>query len=110
MPMSRKNKKRMAIYAAGAAGSVLRAGIHTAYYITKFGLAAGSVLSQLILGSSMALADQICGTHSSTRVGDSMGHGLSKLLNGVADFGDKKLSGGVNTLEAYIKKKIMHSH
>jgi len=110
MPMSRKDKKRMAIYAAGAAGTVLRGGIHTAYYITKFGLAAGTMMSQLVLGGAVALTDELCGTHSSTRVGDSMAGGLSRILNGAADFGDKRLSNGVTSLETYIKKKIMHSH
>ena len=110
MPMSRKDKKRMAIYAAGAAGAALRGGIHTAYYITKLGLAAGTMLSQIVLGGSVALADQICGTHSSTHVGDTMASGLSKVLNGAADFGDKHLSNGVTSLETYIKKKIMRSH
>ena len=110
MAMSRKAKKRMAIYAAGTAGAVLRGGIHTAYYITKFGLAAGTMMSQLVLGSAVALSDQICGTHSSTHVGDGMARGLSSILNGAADFGDKHLSSGVTSLETYIKRKIMRSH
>lgn len=109
MPMSRKDKKRMAIYATGAAATVVRGGIHTAYYITKLGIAGGTMLSQLIVGSSIAFADEICGTHSSTQVGDGMARGCSALLNKGADWGDSKLSGGVSAVEKYIKKKIIQS-
>ena len=61
MALTRKDKKRIAIYSLKAVSATLRTGITTANYITRFGLKAGELMASLVIGSAMSMADEICG-------------------------------------------------
>ena len=108
MNLTRKDKKRIAIYSLQAVSATLRTGITTANYITKFGLKAGELMSTLIIGSAMSIADEMCGVKSRTNIGDSMFRGLSSLLARTADFTAQRANKGVSYIENLAKEKIKH--
>ena len=109
MAMSRKDKKRMAIYAAGAAAATMRGAVKTAWFIGKTGIAAASALNSMIFGSAMAITDELVGSNSRPIIGDEMLHGCSALLNNGVDWGNGMATRGIDAVEKYTKNQIMWS-
>lgn len=107
MPLSRKDKKRMAAYGVGAAASCIRAGLKTAAFITKIGITGGEILGSLIIGSSIAMAGELTGVHSRSNVGDSLACGLCGTLRQAADWTAGTGCRGVSWLEKVAKRKII---
>ena len=107
MAMSRKDRKRMMAYAAGAAAATMRGAIKSAWFISKTGIACGTALNSMIFGSALAITDQLVGTNSRPIVGDEMARGCSALLNNGADWTSGTLTKGVNVLEKYAKNQII---
>lgn len=108
MALTRENKKRIAIYSVKTASAILRTGITAANYITRFGLKAGEMMATLVVGSAMSMADEICGVHSRTNIGDGMMHGLSSLLAKGADFTANTANKSISYIEKYAEEKIKH--
>ena len=109
MVMSRKDKKRMAIYAAGAAAATMRGAIKSACFVTKTGVQGGEMLNSMIFGSALAITDQLVGTNSQPIIGDEMLHGCSALLNNGVDWGSGMATRGIDAVEKYTKNQIMWS-
>jgi len=110
MAMSRKDKKRIATYAAGAAAAALRGAIKSACFVAKTGFGGGAMLNTMLLGSAISMTDQLLGTHSPSIVGDEMLRGCSAILNNGADWGGGMLTRGVNAAEKFAKKQIIYGN
>ena len=107
MPLSRKDKKRIAAYSVGAAAKCVRGALMTSAFIAKVGISGGELLGSLIIGSSMALADELTGVHSRTHVGDTVSHGLCNTLRKAADWTSDTGCRGVSWVEKMAKRKII---
>jgi len=110
MPITRKDKKRMAAYSVGAAATCIRAGLKTAAFIAKIGITGGEILGSLVIGSSMALADELTGVHSRTNVGDGLARGLCSTLRQATDWTAGTGCRGVSWIEKMAKRKIITGH
>jgi len=110
MPLTRKGKKRLAVYGVGAAASCIRAGLNTAAFIAKIGITGGEILGSLIIGSSMAMAGELTGVHSRSSVGDGLARGLCSTLRQASDWTAGTGCRGVSWFEKALKRKIVTGH
>lgn len=106
MELKRKDKKRMTIYGVGAAAATMRGAISTGFFVTNLGIQGGSALSTMMLGSALAFADELCGVHSQTHVGDELTKGLQSILAKSSHWTQGTLNKGVTLSEKWIKQKI----
>jgi len=109
MAMSRKNKKRMYLYAVGASASCMRGAINTAAFMSRVGMKGGDMLGAMVIGNAYAITDELLGTHTSMNVGDEMWRGCSALLSQGTDFAERQATRGVTYLEKMAKRKIIQS-
>jgi len=110
MALSKKDKKRIAAYSVGAAASCIRGGLKTAAFIAKIGITGGELLGSLIIGGSMAMADELMGVHSRTNVGDGLARGLCSTLRQATDWTAGTGCRGVSWFEKALKRKIVTGH